>query len=183
LLREALVFAERAVVAAEIAVDAKTAGANADAADAHLWFAIVLEALGQGKELRDKIADAFVIKEHYLKSLQSKPQNAVVLHCLGSWCFTIASINWFERKLAQTLFLDPPTSTYEEALGYFLAAEEVSPNFYSLNLLFIAKCYVRLKEEVKAGDFFQRVVHFAPVRSEEDADAVKEAQMMLLIDD
>ena len=62
LLHQALVFAERAVAAAGCAADAKVPGATADAADAHLWFAIVLEALGQRKKLRDKIADAFVIK-------------------------------------------------------------------------------------------------------------------------
>ena len=83
----------------------------------------------------------------------------------------------------QILFLDPPSSTYEEALGYFRAAEEVSPNFYSQNLLFIAKCYAQLKNDAKANEYLEKVVNFAPIRSDEDADAVKEARRMLLTDD
>ena len=173
-LQEALRCAERAVAASK---DGPVA------AEAHLWYAIVLEALGRWKPLRERIADNFVIKHHYLKSLQFKPQSAVVLHCLGSWCYTVASINWRERKLAQLIAQDPPSSTYEEALGYFRAAEEVSPNFYSLNLLFIAKCYLKLKNEAKANEYLERVQNFAPIRSPEDEDAVKEAQRLLLMED
>ena len=64
LLQEALRLADRAVVASSRKAEEKGAGegrTNA-AADAHLWYAIILEALGQWKNLREKIADAFVIK-------------------------------------------------------------------------------------------------------------------------
>lgn len=191
-LLEAFRFANRAVAAVVIAAAkgnpsesaAAAAGKNNNknndgAAEAHLWYAIILEALGKWKTLREKIADSFVVKDHYLKSLQLKPQSAIVLHCLGSWCYTIASVNWFERKLAHYTSQDLPVSTYEEALGYFRAAEEVSPHFYSLNLLFIAKCYIQLRNEVKADEYLERVVNFAPIRSKEDENAVKEAQRLL----
>jgi len=193
LLQEAFRLAKRAVdvaksndasAAKDVAKDKRHGGSGAAAAsEAHLWYAIVLESLGKWRSLRDRIADAFVIKDHYLKSLQLKPQSAIVLHCLGSWCYTIASVNWFERKLAQWTAQDLPVSTFEEALGYFRAAEEVSPNFYSLNLLFIAKCYIQLKNEVKANEYLERVVNFAPLRSDEDRNAVKEAQRLLILED
>lgn len=49
---------------------------------------------------------------------------------------------WLQRKLAATIFVAPPTSSYEEALMYFKKAEEVEPLFYRLvsdttNLIFI----------------------------------------------
>jgi tetratricopeptide (TPR) repeat protein len=147
--------------------------------ETHLWYAIILEAVGNWKSLKEKISNAYIIKEHFLKSLQLNPQSSVVLYCLGSWCFTIASISWVERKVAQTLFVDPPMATFEEALGYFRVAEEISPNFYSMNLLLIAKCYAKLKNYTKEVEYLELVAAFTPLRSEEDKAAVKEAQLLL----
>ena len=50
-------------------------------------------------------------------------------------------------------------------------------------MLFIAKCYAHMKNEAKANEYLERVVNFTPLRSDEDANAVKEAQRLLLIDD
>ena len=85
--------------------------------------------------------------------------------------------------MIRDIFYGPPDIYTHLSPSLYDSDSQVSPSFYSVNLLFIAKCYVRMKQEVKAEDYFERVVHFAPVRSEEDADAVKEAQRMLLIDD
>lgn len=37
---------------------------------------------------------------------------------------------WLQRKIAATIFVAPPTATFEEALSYFIKAEEVEPRFY-----------------------------------------------------
>lgn len=42
------------------------------------------------------------------------------------------------------LFAAPPTSTYDEALALFLKAEQMQPDFYKTNKLFLAKTYLRL---------------------------------------
>ena len=39
---------------------------------------------------------------------------------------------WLQRKLAATIFVAPPTSSYEEALMYFMKAKEAEPLFYRL---------------------------------------------------
>lgn len=56
----------------------------------------------------------------------------------------------FLYKLTKTF----PSGTYEEALEHFLKAEEKKPNFYSMNLLLIAKCYQNLKNNEKAKEYF-----------------------------
>ena len=56
LLEKALVSADRSIEASEETRD------EGELAKAHLWYAIVLEALGRWKSLREKIADSFVIK-------------------------------------------------------------------------------------------------------------------------
>ena len=42
------------------------------------------------------------------------------------------------------LFATPPTSTYDEALALFVKAEQIQPDFYKTNKLFLAKTYLRL---------------------------------------
>lgn len=48
-------------------------------------------------------------------------------------------LSWVERKLAATLFATPPESTIEDALKYFLKAEELNCGFYKANQLYVAK--------------------------------------------
>ena len=45
-------------------------------------------------------------------------------------CYNIASMPWYQRKVASAVFATPPISSFDEALIYFLKAEEVDPNFY-----------------------------------------------------
>lgn len=47
----------------------------------------------------------------------------------GKWCEGVAKVGWFERKIASALFSTPPTATYEEALGYYIKADKLDPQF------------------------------------------------------
>ncbi len=46
---------------------------------------------------------------------------------LGSWCYGVAEIfsDYLTRTAAATIFATPPQATYQEALSYFLKAEEI----------------------------------------------------------
>ena len=46
------------------------------------------------------------------------------------WAFTVADISWTMRKLAQVIFGEPPKATFQEALDYFLRAEQARPGSY-----------------------------------------------------
>jgi hypothetical protein len=52
--------------------------------------------------------------------------------------FQVAGIKWWEAKIAATLFGSVPQSSYEEALQYFLRADELNSEWVE-NTLFIAK--------------------------------------------
>lgn len=60
-----------------------------------------------------------------MKANELTPNDATTLHLLGRWCFSVANITWIERTAASALFSSPPSSSYEEALGYFLKASTV----------------------------------------------------------
>ena len=62
--------------------------------------------------MKEKIANSFLIKEHALKALEYKADDASVMHMLGKWCYNVANIGWLERTAASALFASPPTSTY-----------------------------------------------------------------------
>lgn len=73
--------------------------------------------------------------------------------------FKINYVNVFfryKRAIVSAIFATPPTGTYEEALDNFLIAEYKKPGFYSLNLLFIGKCYNYLGDKEKAKEFLTK---------------------------
>lgn len=97
---------------------------------------------------------------------------------LGEWCYRIADMPWYQRKIAKTLFAEPPTSSYEEAISYFMRAERVEPNFYSMNLLMLGKSYMKLEKIDAAKHYLNMALHY-PARTNDDHQANKEAQDIL----
>jgi hypothetical protein len=54
----------------------------------------------------------------------------------------VANLSWLERKLAGTLFAEPPTATYSEAVEHCMKAESLSPTPWKENRLLLAKCHI-----------------------------------------
>ncbi|XP_060099527.1 regulator of microtubule dynamics protein 1 [Heteronotia binoei] len=144
----------------------------------HKWYAICISDVGDYEGLKKKIANAFVIKEHFQKAIELNPKDATSLHLMGIWCYTFAEMPWYQSKIAAVLFATPPGSTYDEALRYFQKAEDIEPNFYSKNLLFLGKTYMKLNNRKMALLWLtkakERVAH-----TEEDKQVQKEAQELL----
>lgn len=97
---------------------------------------------------------------------------------MGHWCFAFAELPWYQRKVAAMIFASPPTATYEEALAFFLKAEEVDPNFYSKNLLMLGKTYIAMKDTLKAVQWLSKARDYTP-HTEEDKEVNKEALELL----
>lgn len=106
------------------------------------------------------------------------PNDANLLHMLGEWCYQITEMPWHQRKLAEVLFASPPNSTYEDALEYFLKAEAVNPRFFSLNLLRLGNCYLKLQKEDQAKYYLKLAASY-PAKSNDDHLANKEAIELL----
>ncbi len=51
----------------------------------------------------------------------------------------VCQLTWIERKLAATLFAEPPSAKIEQALEEFRCAEELAPKTNKANQLYLAK--------------------------------------------
>ncbi len=115
------------------------------------------------------------IKRHASRACELNPEDSGTLHLLGRWCYSLASVTWIERKTASALFSTPPSSSYEEALQYFLKASEVRsladlvpfrrrpPPFqlddtFAKNHIFVGDCYVALKKLGQAKSWYKKAL-------------------------
>lgn len=106
------------------------------------------------------------------------PKDATILHMLGNWCYQVASLTWYQRKIASVLFAAPPVSSYEEALQFLLKAEDIDPNFYSHNLLLLGKTYLKLNKKEEGVKYLKRASEY-PAKNNDDQDAKQEAIKLL----
>ncbi|XP_007461783.1 PREDICTED: regulator of microtubule dynamics protein 1 isoform X1 [Lipotes vexillifer] len=166
LVYEALEYAKRALEK------------NESSFAAHKWYAICISDVGDYEGIRAKIANAYMIKEHFEKAIELNPKDATAIHLMGIWCYTFAEMPWYQRRIAEMLFATPPSSTYEEALGYFHRAEQVDPNFYSKNLLLLGKTYLKLHNKKLAAFWLTKAKDY-PAHTEEDKQIQTEAAQLL----
>ncbi|XP_042366689.1 regulator of microtubule dynamics protein 1 [Plectropomus leopardus] len=145
---------------------------------AHKWYAVCLSDVGDYEGVKVKIGNSYIIREHLERAIELNPKDATSLHILGYWCFAFAELPWYQRKVAAVIFSSPPVSTYEEALEFFLKAEEVDPNFYSKNLLMLGKTYMGMKDTERARLFLTKAKDY-PAHTLEDKEVHKEAVDLL----
>ncbi|KAM4543883.1 regulator of microtubule dynamics protein 1 [Fundulus diaphanus] len=145
---------------------------------AHKWYAICLSDTGEFEGVKVKIGNSFIIRAHLERAVELNPKDATSLHILGYWCFAFAELPWYQRKVAAVIFSTPPTSTFEEALEFFLKAEKVDPSFYSKNLLMLGKTYMAMKDKEKALLWLTKAKEY-PAHTLEDKEVHKEAVELL----
>ncbi|XP_061197194.1 regulator of microtubule dynamics protein 1-like [Saccostrea echinata] len=144
----------------------------------HKWYAVLLDYTGEYEGTKARISNSFSVKKHFLRAVELNPKDATSIHSIGYWCFVFADLPWYTRKLAAALFATPPTSTYSEALYYFQLAEEVDPDFYSMNLLMIGKTHLRMKNYIAAKTYLLKARDY-PVLTPDDEKAHEEAIQLL----
>ncbi|XP_016054424.1 PREDICTED: regulator of microtubule dynamics protein 1 isoform X3 [Miniopterus natalensis] len=137
--------------------------------------ALVYEALKYAERALEENAASFAAHK---KAIELNPKDATSIHLMGVWCYTFAEMPWYQRRIANVLFAAPPSSTYEEALGYFQRAEQVDPNFYSKNLLLLGKTYLKLHNRKLAAFWLLKAKDY-PARTEEDKQIQTEAAQLL----
>ncbi|XP_055287895.1 regulator of microtubule dynamics protein 1 isoform X2 [Moschus berezovskii] len=136
---------------------------------------LVYEALEYAKRALEKNESSFAAHK---KAIELNPKDATSIHLMGIWCYTFAEMPWYQRRIAKVLFATPPSSTYEEALGYFHRAEQVDPNFYSKNLLLLGKTYLKLQNKKLAAFWLTKAKDY-PAHTEEDKQIQTEAAQLL----
>ncbi|XP_023946540.2 regulator of microtubule dynamics protein 1 isoform X1 [Bicyclus anynana] len=148
----------------------------------HKWYALTLDAKSSYIGIKEKITQLENVKKHMDLAVTLNPSDASLLHMLGEWCYQVTEIPWHQRKTIEILFQDfhfiLPHSTYEDALEYFLRAEMAQPRFYSINLLRIGCCYLKLNKDDQARYYLKLAASY-PAKSNNDHKANKEAADLL----
>ncbi|XP_063991056.1 regulator of microtubule dynamics protein 1-like [Diachasmimorpha longicaudata] len=144
----------------------------------HKWIAVLSDSKSEYEGIKARITNLVPCKEHMLKAAELNPNDATILHMLGNWCFSVADMPWYQRKIASAIFSTVPSSSYEEALQYFETAEKIDPLFYSHNLLFLGRTYLKLQKKDEAIKYLKMTAEF-PAKNDEDHKAKLEATKIL----
>jgi len=147
---------QRRLIMASIQHGEEALALDAANPEAHKWFAIALGSRGEFGGVREKILDGFEFKKHIDMAAELNPRDHITQHLLGRFCYEVSQLSWLERKMAGTLFADPPSATLPEAVQHFLQAERLKPEGWKENRLFLAKCYVGLGEYGAAVSWLDR---------------------------
>ncbi|XP_021566513.1 regulator of microtubule dynamics protein 1 isoform X2 [Carlito syrichta] len=137
---------------------------------AHKWYAICISDVGDYEGIKVKIANAYVIKEHF--------ERHAILQYSHMW--SSDSVRDLSKFLMIIQLLSQRLNTYYLllALGYFHRAEQVDPNFYSKNLLLLGKTYLRLHNKKLAAFWLMKAKDY-PAHTEEDKQIQTEAAQLL----
>nr|XP_006638879.1 PREDICTED: regulator of microtubule dynamics protein 2 [Lepisosteus oculatus]XP_015218666.1 PREDICTED: regulator of microtubule dynamics protein 2 [Lepisosteus oculatus]XP_015218667.1 PREDICTED: regulator of microtubule dynamics protein 2 [Lepisosteus oculatus] len=146
--------------------------------DSHQWFAIMCGYLSEYESVQNKIKNGYLFKDHLDKAIELKPQDPLSYYLLGRWCYAVSQLSWIERKVAATLFGNPPTATIQDALKYFLKVEEIRPKYSKFNYVFLAKCYRDLGQRAHALQWCNAASSMEVV-SNEDKEAQKELDSII----
>ncbi|XP_049337478.1 regulator of microtubule dynamics protein 2 isoform X2 [Astyanax mexicanus] len=160
-------------------VGAQAISVNPMCAESHQWYAIVCGLLSEYESVQNKIKNGYLFKDHLDKAIELKPQDPLSYYLLGRWCYAVAQCTWIERKIAATLFGEPPSATMQDALQNFLKAEELCPKYSKFNYVFLAKCYKDLGQKTQAKKMCDAAAALKTV-TQEDEEAQKELDSLLL---
>ncbi|TMS04874.1 Regulator of microtubule dynamics protein 2 [Larimichthys crocea] len=158
-------------------VGEEAVGLNPMCAESHQWYAIMCGIMAEYDTVQNKIKNGYIFKDHLDKAIELKPQDPMSYYLLGRWCYAVAQLSWIERKVAATLFGEPPSATVEDALKNFLKVEEIQPGYSKLNYVFLAKCYKDLGQREKARKMCEAACSMNAV-SKEDEEAQKELNLL-----
>jgi len=132
--------------------------------EAHKWYAIcVVEFQKQKGSTKEEIKGGFMFYKHATKALELDDSDPSVHYMMGKFCFAVAKLSYFERKAAKAVFgVEPPNSTFEQALEYFQKSSERQPNGLNAYLaLDMARCYVKMKKKDPALEYISKCVELA----------------------
>uniref|UniRef100_A0A1B6GZ04 Regulator of microtubule dynamics protein 2 n=1 Tax=Cuerna arida TaxID=1464854 RepID=A0A1B6GZ04_9HEMI len=146
--------------------------------NAHKWFAVCVGRRAQMQNMKDKLKDGHIFKDHVDKALDINPQDATLHHLRGRFNFEVAKLSWIEQKVASSLFGAVPEVSMEAAIKSLLEAERLSENGWKENRLLLARCYLEISNFEEALDWLNKAKEL-PVLSSEDAEVDKDVDRLL----
>ncbi|TKR86930.1 hypothetical protein L596_011425 [Steinernema carpocapsae] len=119
------------------------------------WAAVLSGESSDFVGTKERIQEGYKFKEYLDKALAIEPTEHTLLHMRGRFAYSVANLSWLERKVASTLFAEPPTATIDEALRDFEESERVHPNQWLENLLYLARCYIAKNNKESAVKYLK----------------------------
>eukprot|EP00055_Hartaetosiga_balthica_P002472 m.4098 g.4098 ORF g.4098 m.4098 type:complete len:311 (-) comp2168_c1_seq1:1051-1983(-) len=165
LLKEGQLFARRAI------------NSNENSASAHKWYGIITGSMTDYVGLNEKLKCGEEFKEHVEIAIRLDPDDSLLSHLLGRWCFEVAGLSWIEKRACAALFGTPPEATYDDALRHLLKAEKLSPQ-WGLNMLFLGKAYAKLGNSSESRKWLEATIAIKE-ETKEDREAVEGARKLL----
>ncbi|XP_058651265.1 regulator of microtubule dynamics protein 2 [Onychostoma macrolepis] len=151
---------------------------NPQCAEGHQWYAILCGLLSEYESIQNKIKNGYLFKDHLDKAIELKPEDPLSYYLLGRWCYAVSQCTWIERKIAATLFGEPPSATVQDALQNFLKAEEISPKYSKFNYVFLAKCYKDMGQRSQVQQMCD-AASAMNIQTKEDEEAQKELDSLV----
>lgn len=179
LVEKASTFNDKRTLAFKgLAYAEKAYALNSDLAVSNKWMAILTSTVGNFRDLKEKIAGAYVIRDYIQRAIELDPTDATSHNILGQWCLAFADMTWMEKRAATVLFGTPPTATYEEAIKHFRAAENISPGFWKKNVFLLAQTNYKMKQDKEAAIWLKRA-NAVPVKTKEDEQVARDIAALM----
>ncbi|XP_066582827.1 regulator of microtubule dynamics protein 1-like [Prorops nasuta] len=144
----------------------------------HKWMSVILDSKSGFEGIKERIKQLYNVKQHMIRAMELNPTDATILYMIGNWAYQVSDLAWYQRKLVSTIFAEPPTSSFKEALKYFEEAEKLDPFFYSQNLLMLGKTYLKLNDKENAKKYLKLASEY-PAKNDDDHKAKKESLKLL----
>ena len=112
-----------------------------DNSECHKWYCAAVGKMATLSATRERIKYGKEFKDHADISLKLNPNDQLMQSLYGMWCYSVASLSWIERKVAQAVYGQIPEATYDMALIAFKKVHELDPNSKE-NHLWIAKTLI-----------------------------------------
>jgi tetratricopeptide (TPR) repeat protein len=140
----------------------------------HKWAGVLLGKKGEFLATKEKIANAYIIRDYFAKAIEMNPKDATSHHCFGVWHWNILQIGMVERGIAAVVFGSPPSTTYEECEKCLLASAELDPNQVYNNLL-LGDLYYQQKKYAEAKRWYEKAAA-CPAVTESQKKQTEEAK-------
>uniref|UniRef100_A0A182S4Y9 Regulator of microtubule dynamics protein 1 n=1 Tax=Anopheles funestus TaxID=62324 RepID=A0A182S4Y9_ANOFN len=159
-------------VSAALETDGDNFGANK-------WYGAILAEKATLDGVTERIKQLENVQKHFQRAVSlNGTSDSGIWHMLGQFNYKLSEVNWITRKLITSIAPNPPTASYEDALECFTKAENIKPNFYALNWLYLGKCYLALKQPAEAKVWLERGAA-VEVRCDDDRICREEATELL----
>ena len=140
--------------------------------EAHKWYCASVGRLSEMVNTKERIELGHEFRQHRDIAVSINPNDYLLNHMHGRWCYEVSSLSYIERKLAETFIANPPAATYKESLESLLLADQ-QKHEWKLNQLWLAKVYIVLRKYHQAIKYIDYGMSL-PVWNEEDSIAHSE---------